>query len=344
MYKIIGADQKEYGPISADQIRQWIAEGRVNGQTQVCAEGSQEWKSLETFPEFGFTANPAPGAPPMPASDRPPVPIEEILAQDYTIDIMSCFSRAGALFKDNFGTVFVTFLLFVVLVFAAGGTLQMVLVGTGENHLPVAKQIYFGPIRIIFTSLLSGPAVGGIFFVYLSIIRGQYVGAGELFTGFKSFQDLFLAKLIPSMITFACTFPYTYATTMKLAPYLDKLQENPNPASVNPMEVLTTMMSAYTSSLPLFLICLVPSLYLYVNWQFTTPLIIDRKLGFWGGLMTSWRIVHKHWFQIFGLVVLTGLINVAGFFMCCVGLLVTVPFSLLVVCYAYEDIFGRKAA
>ena len=29
MYKIIGGDQKEYGPIGAEQIRQWIAEGRT---------------------------------------------------------------------------------------------------------------------------------------------------------------------------------------------------------------------------------------------------------------------------------------------------------------------------
>ena len=35
MYEIIGADGKEYGPISFEQIRQWIAEGRVNAQTRV---------------------------------------------------------------------------------------------------------------------------------------------------------------------------------------------------------------------------------------------------------------------------------------------------------------------
>ena len=33
MYRIIGGDGREYGPISLDQMRQWIAEGRVNAQT-----------------------------------------------------------------------------------------------------------------------------------------------------------------------------------------------------------------------------------------------------------------------------------------------------------------------
>ena len=53
MYKIIGADQKEYGPVSAEQLRQWVTEGRVNAQTKVRAEGETEWKPLSAFAEFG---------------------------------------------------------------------------------------------------------------------------------------------------------------------------------------------------------------------------------------------------------------------------------------------------
>ena len=52
MYKIIGADGRQYGPISADQLRRWIAENRANAQTQVLAEGAAEWKLLGTMPEF----------------------------------------------------------------------------------------------------------------------------------------------------------------------------------------------------------------------------------------------------------------------------------------------------
>src|SRR5215472_5842391 len=68
MYKIIGADGKEYGPISAEQLRQWIAEGRANAQTKVCAEGTTEWKPLSAFPEFIVST---PGAPPTFASPMP---------------------------------------------------------------------------------------------------------------------------------------------------------------------------------------------------------------------------------------------------------------------------------
>src|SRR5690242_19988248 len=52
MYKIIGADGKEYGPVTTDQIRQWIAEGRANGLTQIRPENETEWRPISSFPEF----------------------------------------------------------------------------------------------------------------------------------------------------------------------------------------------------------------------------------------------------------------------------------------------------
>jgi hypothetical protein len=64
MYKIIGADQKEYGPITLDQLRQWISEGRINAQTRVLPSGATEWKTMAELPEFA-TILPRP-APPLP--------------------------------------------------------------------------------------------------------------------------------------------------------------------------------------------------------------------------------------------------------------------------------------
>ena len=52
MYKIIGADEKEYGPVTVEQLRQWILQGRANAQTKVQAEGSSDWKPLSEFPDL----------------------------------------------------------------------------------------------------------------------------------------------------------------------------------------------------------------------------------------------------------------------------------------------------
>ena len=68
MYKIIGADQKEYGPVSADEMRRWIAEGRVNAQTLIQGEGQADWRPLSTFAEFAASSQPAPGGVPLSAA------------------------------------------------------------------------------------------------------------------------------------------------------------------------------------------------------------------------------------------------------------------------------------
>jgi hypothetical protein len=70
MYKIIGADQKEYGPVTADQVRQWLAEGRANAQTLVLPEGEAEWRPISAVPEFAATPGPA-AMPPTTGSPAP---------------------------------------------------------------------------------------------------------------------------------------------------------------------------------------------------------------------------------------------------------------------------------
>jgi hypothetical protein len=76
-YKLIGADQKEYGPVSAEQLRQWFTEGRVNAQTQIQPEGATDWKPLGSFPDLMplSTAGLPPGAPaPLSAAMAGPSP------------------------------------------------------------------------------------------------------------------------------------------------------------------------------------------------------------------------------------------------------------------------------
>ena len=64
MYRVLGADGKEYGPVNGEMLRQWITQGRANAQTKVKAEGDAEWQTLASVPEFQNTFAVAPGAPP----------------------------------------------------------------------------------------------------------------------------------------------------------------------------------------------------------------------------------------------------------------------------------------
>jgi len=52
IFKIIGEDGKKYGPVSGAQLRQWIAERRVESRTPVFVDGAKDWTFVGLLPEF----------------------------------------------------------------------------------------------------------------------------------------------------------------------------------------------------------------------------------------------------------------------------------------------------
>jgi hypothetical protein len=51
-YYMLGGDGKEYGPVTTEQLRQWLTEKRANAKTQIRADKSANWLALGTVPEF----------------------------------------------------------------------------------------------------------------------------------------------------------------------------------------------------------------------------------------------------------------------------------------------------
>ena len=274
MYKIIGADGRPYGPATAETLREWIAAGRANAQTMAQAEGAADWKPLSAFPEFADALGArAIGPPP------PPVPIiataseaealaNEILARDYTLDVFSCFSRAWEKIKSDFWPIIGVSAVIVLLLGVSGAAYVAIIIG--------------------------GPLLGGLYWFYLKLIRGQKAEMGDAFAGFTlAFLQLFLGSLASGLL-----------------------------AGVG------------------LLFCVLPGIYLAVAWKFTLPLIVDKRMEFWPAMELSRKVITKHWWEFFGLAILSSLLNLAGFLLCCVGTFVTVPITMLALMYAYEDIFG----
>src|SRR6266516_3003548 len=155
MYKIIGVDQREYGPVPVEQVRKWIAEGRANAQTKAWSEGSSEWKTLADFPEFADLLT-AKGA----VAQLPPPKIgalhadklaAEIIARDYRVDIGDCFSRSWNLVRDNF----------------------WLLVGATAVALVIGTALVFVPVLGIPTNVIFGFALqGGLSLLFVKRLRG----------------------------------------------------------------------------------------------------------------------------------------------------------------------------
>ena len=65
IYTIIGGDRKPYSSVTPEDIRRWIADGRLNAQSLAKEENDTEWRPLSAFPEFAdaFAASSAPPPP-----------------------------------------------------------------------------------------------------------------------------------------------------------------------------------------------------------------------------------------------------------------------------------------
>jgi len=92
------------------------------------------------------------------------------------------------------------------------------------------------------------------------------------------------------------------------------------------------------------LLCILPGIYLAVGYVFALPLVIDKQMEFWTAMEVSRQVVHEQWWSMFALVIVLGLIAGAGFLLCGVGALVTIPVSSAALLYVYEDLFGTRAA
>lgn len=73
MYKIIGANGQQYGPATVEQIRKWIAEGRIERETPVLVDGAKDWNFVGLLPEFKglFAGGTPPLITPLPAGGAP---------------------------------------------------------------------------------------------------------------------------------------------------------------------------------------------------------------------------------------------------------------------------------
>jgi prepilin-type processing-associated H-X9-DG protein len=93
MYKIIGADKAEYGPVTADTIREWIKQGRINSKTQVQPVGSTEWKPLSACAEFtDVLAAGAVAPPPLPSGAATPGQMSSMAIVSLVLGILGLVS------------------------------------------------------------------------------------------------------------------------------------------------------------------------------------------------------------------------------------------------------------
>ena len=68
-YEIIGGDNRARGPVTGEELSQWIREGRASGHTMARVSDGEHWQPLGSFPEF---VGPLQGLPWIPLYQPPP--------------------------------------------------------------------------------------------------------------------------------------------------------------------------------------------------------------------------------------------------------------------------------
>lgn len=210
MFTIIGADGKEYGPVSADKLREWIASGRANAQTQARRDGETAWSTLGSLPEFAaaFAAQPA-AATAAPSSGSvaggatavdPKAYADAILARGAKLDFGAALSRGLDLLKSDYWTF-------------VGITLVMTIVIAAVNFIPLAGL------------LLNGLLAGGLQLYFIRKLREERPELGDCFVGFSSMTGpLILGGLVVTLLTligFVCLIlPGIYLAVAYLFTYV----------------------------------------------------------------------------------------------------------------------------
>jgi len=187
MYTIIGGDGREYGPVTADQVRSWIAGGRANLETRAKAAGSDAWQTLGDFPEFSGSA-PSPAAAPVPAAASTVAPTAAPApAPGQPLDIIRCYERSWNLLKANFWA-FVGVGLVTSIIYA--------LLGCG----------HFAGVFVV-TPLFGAVVGAGAYYFVLLRLRGQPAVFADMFAGFtRAFLTLLVAGLLISVFVAVGTF------------------------------------------------------------------------------------------------------------------------------------------
>lgn len=89
-----------------------------------------------------------------------------------------------------------------------------------------------------------------------------------------------------------------------------------------------------------FVLFIIPGIYLVVSYSIANMLILFLKYDYWSAMEWSRKIITKNWWKFLGFFLILGMINMAGFLFCGIGIIFTLPATVCMQFCAFEDIIG----
>jgi uncharacterized membrane protein len=87
---------------------------------------------------------------------------------------------------------------------------------------------------------------------------------------------------------------------------------------------------------------ILPGIYLMYAYMFSLPLVVEKNMSAWRALETSRKVLTRVWFRFFGLLLLLMLINIIAMIPLGIGMIWTIPWSVLTISMVYTKLFGAE--
>ncbi len=178
MYKMIGGDGREYGPVAAEQIRVWMLEGRLNAQTLLQIDGTEGWRPAASFSEFQDLFSTTEEKDTL---TDPPLPRDTCEPGPGKLSVLRCLAGGVDLLLKNFG------------LFCGASLLAWVM-----QMLLMSIPVIGGLLNMSFYGIIYG----GLFMVFLKRLRGLPARVSDSLNGFHlGVAQLVLAGLFTQVLS-----------------------------------------------------------------------------------------------------------------------------------------------
>jgi uncharacterized membrane protein len=205
------------------------------------------------------------------------------------------------------------------------------LISEAWQRVKGTKGIIFGGFLVFYVVMLIATTVIGAIFGALGLIAET------------SITGMIVGQFIVSILASALTYPFLAGINM-----VGIRRAADQPISFNdvfsglslfvPLLITALLMSVLVYVGTLLLI--IPGIYLGVAYMLAMPLVIERGLSPWQALETSRKAISQHWFKVFGLFLLLGIIMAISMIPLGIGLVWTLPLFIISMGVLYRTIFG----
>ena len=360
-YIIVGGDGKEYGPVSVQEVNEWVSSGRANGETRIKEEGAEEWSRVGDLPEFNLSPEPrtpgqSSGTPTAQSSFNnqgfPPLP-PDIETRNHDIWGAGCLTRGFEAYSANIGRASLMVLALLGIYVVAGIVMFFAFIPIFLGLVVLAAIPVIGPILVILAQtilpiilicLFMPLGLGPIYF-FIKTARNQPGDVDDLFAGYKrNCMQCILTGFIQSIITHIVMIPgFVVFFLSGLLPFIKLIIEAAKAGPGAPPPSLPEWGAiAFAGMIVGLLLIIIPILYLGISWVYSMPLVVDRKMNFWAAMELSRKTVGKHWFKTFLYLIVVGMTANLGLILCGVGVFFTIPMAIAMLAASYVHIFDER--